>query len=61
MISLLLSFAVLVAGYLVYGRVVEKAFGPDGRKTPAFAKQDGVDFIPMPTWKDCKTNSGGKI
>ena len=51
MISLILSFAVLVAGYFVYGRVVEKAFGPDDRTTPAFAKQDGVDFIPMPTWK----------
>ena len=51
MVSLILSFAVLIAGYLVYGRVVEKAFGPDDRTTPAFAKQDGVDFIPMPTWK----------
>ena len=51
MVSLILSFAVLVAGYFLYGRVVEKAFGPDERKTPAFTKQDGVDFIPMPTWK----------
>ena len=51
MVSLILSFAVLIAGYLVYGRVVEKAFGPDDRTTPAFTKQDGVDFIPMPTWK----------
>ena len=51
MISLILSFTVLVIGYLVYGRLVEKAFAPDGRETPAYAKQDGVDFIPMPTWK----------
>ena len=51
MISLILSFAVLVAGYLVYGRLVEKTFAPDERKTPAYAKQDGVDFIPMPAWK----------
>ena len=51
MISLILSFVVLVVGYLVYGKVVEKVFGPDDRKTPAYAKQDGVDFIPMPTWK----------
>lgn len=51
MISLLLSFAVLIAGYFLYGRVVERVFAPDDRKTPAFSKQDGVDFIPMPTWK----------
>ena len=51
MISLILSFAVLIVGYLVYGRVVEKVFAPDERKTPAYTKEDGVDFIPMPTWK----------
>lgn len=51
MISLLLSLAVLLAGYFLYGRVVERVFGPDDRKTPAYTKQDGVDFIPMPTWK----------
>ena len=51
MISLMLSFAVLLVGYLVYGRLVEGVFAPDERQTPAFTKQDGVDFIPMPTWK----------
>ena len=51
MISLFLSFAVLVAGYFLYGRVVERVFGPDDRKTPAYTKQDGVDFLPLPTWK----------
>ncbi|MBR3545736.1 MAG: carbon starvation protein A [Oscillospiraceae bacterium] len=51
MISLFLSFAVLVVGYFVYGRVVEGAFAPDDRKTPAYRKEDGVDFMPMPVWK----------
>ena len=51
MISLIISFAVLIAGYFVYGRVVESVFAPDDRETPAYAKQDGVDFLPMPTWK----------
>ncbi len=51
MISLLLSFAVLIIGYFVYGHIVEKVFKPDDRETPAYAKKDGVDFIPMPTWK----------
>ncbi|MBQ2633043.1 MAG: carbon starvation protein A [Oscillospiraceae bacterium] len=51
MISLILSFAVLIVGYLVYGRVVETVFGPDDRETAAYRRQDGVDFVPMPTWK----------
>ena len=51
MISLVLSFAVLIVGYFVYGRIVEGVFAPDDRKTPAYTKQDGVDFMPMPTWK----------
>ncbi len=51
MISLILAFAVLIAGYFVYGRIVERVFAPDGRKTPAFTRGDGVDYMPMPTWK----------
>lgn len=37
MISLLIAFAVLVVGYCIYSRVAEKAFGVDGRLTPAVA------------------------
>ncbi|MBQ3418119.1 MAG: carbon starvation protein A [Ruminococcus sp.] len=51
MISLLMSFAVLIIGYLVYGRVTEKIFAPDDRQTPAIAINDGVDCVPMKTWK----------
>ena len=43
MISLLISFGVLIVGYAVYGRVVEKVFSPDDRETPAVAIHDGVD------------------
>lgn len=51
MISLLFSAVALIIGYLFFGRVVERVFSPDDRTTPAFSRQDGVDFIPMPTWK----------
>ena len=51
MISLVCSFAVLLVGYLVYGRFVSKLIEPDDRVTPAYAKEDGVDFVPMKTWK----------
>ena len=51
MISLALSMAVLLIGYLVYGRLTEKVFAPDGRQTPAIAINDGVDCVPMKPWK----------
>ena len=51
MISLLVSFAVLIVGYIVYGRVTEKIFAPDDRQTPAIAVNDGVDCVPMKRWK----------
>ena len=52
MITFTIALLVLIGGYFVYGKFVEKVFGIDpSRKTPAFTKQDGVDYIPMPTWK----------
>ena len=51
MISLLISFAVLIIGFIVYGRLTEKIFAPDDRQTPAIAINDGVDCVPMKTWK----------
>ena len=38
-------------GYLVYGSIIEAVFAPDNRKTPAYTREDGVDFMPMPAWK----------
>ncbi|MDR0988181.1 MAG: carbon starvation protein A [Prevotellaceae bacterium] len=51
MISFTLCLLVLVAGYLLYGRFVERIFGPDDRKTPALTRPDGMDYVPLPTWK----------
>lgn len=52
MYSFLISLLALVAGYFIYGKVIEKVFGIDSsRKTPAITHADGVDFIPMPAWK----------
>ena len=52
MISFVLSLVALVLGYLLYGKLIERIFKIDTtRKTPAYAMQDGVDYIPMPTWK----------
>ena len=51
MISLCLSFAVLLVGYFTYGKLVDNIFGPDDRVTPANKLTDGVDYVPMKTWR----------
>ena len=52
MISFIISLLALVAGYFLYGSVVEKVFAPDKKRpTPAVEHPDGVDFVPMPTWR----------
>ncbi|MCQ2113389.1 MAG: carbon starvation protein A [Bacteroidaceae bacterium] len=52
MITFCVSLIVLIVGYFLYGKFVERVFAPDpSRVTPALSKTDGVDFIPMPTWK----------
>lgn len=51
MISFISALAVLVLGYIFYGRLTEKVFAPDDRKTPAVTDTDGVDFIPLKTRK----------
>ena len=51
MISFSLCLAALIVGYLLYGRFVERVFGPDDRQTPAITKADGLDFVALPNWK----------
>lgn len=51
MISLILCICALVLGYFLYGKLMEKIFRPDDRQTPAYAKSDGADYVPMPSWK----------
>ena len=51
MISLIISLVVLVIGFIVYGKIVERIFAPDDRKTPAIEINDGVDCVPMVPWK----------
>ncbi|MCM1108912.1 MAG: carbon starvation protein A [Clostridium sp.] len=52
MVTFCVALVALVVGYLLYGAFVERVFGADGaRQTPCFTRQDGVDYIPMPTWK----------
>ncbi|WP_413113761.1 carbon starvation protein A [Thaumasiovibrio sp. DFM-14] len=44
----LLCVAALIGGYFIYGSFVERVFGiNENRKTPAYTKTDGVDYVPM--------------
>jgi carbon starvation protein CstA len=52
MITFIIALITLVAGFLLYGKFMERFFGADdSRPTPAMSMQDGVDYTPMPTWK----------
>ena len=51
MITFVVCLIALVLGYFLYGKFVERVFGPDDRETPAVAKADGVDFMVLPNWK----------
>ena len=51
MITFVLSLFALVIGYFIYGRIVERIFGPDDRPTPAISMADGVDYVVLPGWK----------
>ena len=52
MLSFLLCIIALIAGYAIYGAFVDKVFAPDPKRiTPAVSKADGVDYVPLPTWK----------
>ncbi|MFZ3577305.1 carbon starvation protein A [Virgibacillus sp. DJP39] len=52
MVTFVLSILLLVVGYFVYGKVVERIFGiNDQQETPAYSKQDGFDYTPLSWWK----------
>lgn len=52
MISFLISIAVLILGYFIYGKFVEGVFGINKeRETPAIRLRDDVDYLPLPTWR----------
>ncbi len=51
MITFLCALLILLLGYYMYGRLAERVFRPDDRPTPAMNHPDGVDYVPMKTWR----------
>ena len=48
----LLCVVLLVGGYFVYGKIAEKIYGVQPTMPmPCTYRADGVDYVPMPTWK----------
>lgn len=52
MLLFLFGIVLLIAGYFTYGKLVEKILKPDDRETPCIRNPDGVDFVPLPHWKN---------
>jgi len=52
MFSFIIGVIALVLGYLIYGKFAEKIFAikPE-MQTPAIRLNDGVDYVPMASWK----------
>ncbi|MCH4284493.1 MULTISPECIES: carbon starvation protein A [Bacillota] len=47
-----IAIIVLAGAYLLYGRYLAKTWGIDPKaKTPAYEKEDGVDFVPSNKWE----------
>ena len=52
MITFCISIVLLVLGYFLYSKLIERVLGVDGsRVTPAVAHPDGVDYVPMKPWR----------
>lgn len=52
MITFISSIVALIAGFFLYGKFVERFFGANNKnQTPALEINNGVDYVPMPTWK----------
>ncbi len=52
MVTFLTALGVLILGYFIYGRFIDRMFCADPKRvTPATSKNDGIDYVPMPTWK----------
>ena len=56
MVTFIIGLVILLGGGLVYGGLCEKVFAPDDRKTPAYTKNDNVDYVPIKKWKNSLMN-----
>lgn len=52
MSSFLISLAVLIGGYFIYGLFVDRVLATDAKRPmPCDTLRDGIDYTPIPVWK----------
>ena len=52
MFTFIISVILLILGYWLYSKLIERVIGVDpSRTTPAVEHPDGVDFVPMKPWR----------
>ena len=56
MVTFIIGLVIMIGGAALYSKLCEHVFGPDDRQTPAYTKQDGVDYVPMRGWKNSLIN-----
>lgn len=47
-----LGVLALLLGYVFYSRLIQGTLKPLRSTTPAYSHSDGLDYVPMPTWKN---------
>ena len=56
MFTFLGGIVLLIVGGYFYGLLIEKIFGVSDKPTPAVTISDGVDYVPLPKWKNSLIN-----
>ncbi len=53
MITFIIGLVILIIGGIIYGRVSERIMAPTDATTPAVARRDNMDFVPIKKRKNC--------
>ena len=48
----IIGLLILLTGYFIYGKIIEKIFAPDDRDVPANKYRDDLDYLVLPDWKN---------
>ena len=52
MYTFIIAIVILVVGYFIYGTYIARIVDVNPQNTtPALTRTDGIDFVPLPTWK----------
>ena len=52
MITFFIGLAILFFGYIFYSKYIERQFSPEEWEMPCNRLYNGVDYVPLPAWKN---------